>query len=672
MIISLSMTAMFLLCGFASIRFLLPGHRPLNRIWLGLALGLLEEMWLPALFSFLYSFTVTAHLAALGAAGILTAACFFLRDKRPLRKWDKKESELLWQMGCVVVPLAVLSGYLQYSHVMREDLSGNWNVGQSTYGDLPMHLSFITHIVGKKFPVEYPFYPGTRLSYPFLADSMSSTFYLFGTSLQASVTVPGTLMMTLCYMGVMILSREMTCGRKTVVLATALFFLNGGLGFLYDYDLAGGFGYSGKTKIAERTEAILSGYYKTPTNQPTPNNLRWSNVICDLMIPQRTLLGGWCMVFPCFYLLTTAFRLRRGDGENSDPDTYMASMYRDDRWRELILLGIWSGSLPLIHTHSFLALVLASLGLASYDFIHGDPEKEWNRGIIVFRYALYALVAAALSLPQLLKFTFAQVFQEESRSFLRFQFNWVNNPGGHGMIDLYFWFYIKNIGLPFIALLLALFDKDPKQRRIFSAAIPIILAGELICFQPNEYDNNKLLYLAWLLCCMIVANWIKKLWHRLKGARWRGALAFMTAIVLFLSAGLTIWRECLSDYRAFSKDSVEAGNFVKNNTEEDAVFLTGTQHLNPVLSIGGRTVVCGPDLWLYWHGFNTEDRKAEISGFYSDPLQYSSVIDKYGVDYIYVSSYERADYPVNTEILEEFYPVVFRNREATVYKVPEG
>ena len=92
MIISLSMTAMFLLCGFASIRFLLPGHRPLNRIWLGLALGLLEEMWLPALFSFLYSFTVTAHLAALGAAGILTAACFFLRDKRPLRKWDKKES----------------------------------------------------------------------------------------------------------------------------------------------------------------------------------------------------------------------------------------------------------------------------------------------------------------------------------------------------------------------------------------------------------------------------------------------------------------------------------------------------------------------------------------------------------------------------------------------------
>ena len=240
------------------------------------------------------------------------------------------------------------------------------------------------------------------------------------------------------------------------------------------------------------------------------------------------------------------------------------------------------------------------------------------------------------------------------------------------MIDLYFWFYIKNIGLPFIALLLALFDKDPKQRRIFSAAIPIILAGELICFQPNEYDNNKLLYLAWLLCCMIVANWIKKLWRKLKGVRWRGALAFMTAIVLFLSAGLTIWRECLSDYRAFSKDSVEAGNFVKNNTEEDAVFLTGTQHLNPVLSIGGRTVVCGPDLWLYWHGFNTEDRKAEISGFYSDPLQYSSVIDKYGVDYIYVSSYERADYPVNTEILEEFYPVVFRNSEATIYKVPEG
>ena len=113
-------------------------------------------------------------------------------------------------------------------------------MGQSTYGDLPMHLSFITGLVGKKFPADYPFYPGNRLSYPFLTDSLSSTFYLLGSSLQASLIVPGTLMMALCYLGVLVMGRRMTGGRKTAVLAALLFFLNGGLGFLYDFDLAGG------------------------------------------------------------------------------------------------------------------------------------------------------------------------------------------------------------------------------------------------------------------------------------------------------------------------------------------------------------------------------------------------------------------------------------------------
>ena len=48
--------------------------------------------------------------------------------------------------------------------------------------------------------------------------------------------------------------------------------------------------------------------------------------------------------------------------------------------------------------------------------------------------------------------------------FLKLQFNWVNNPGGNGMRDLYLWFYIKNIGLPFIALILALRRRDTGPR----------------------------------------------------------------------------------------------------------------------------------------------------------------------------------------------------------------
>ena len=44
MIASLVYTMMFLFFGVMTVRFLLPRHRPLNRLWLGLSLGLLEEM----------------------------------------------------------------------------------------------------------------------------------------------------------------------------------------------------------------------------------------------------------------------------------------------------------------------------------------------------------------------------------------------------------------------------------------------------------------------------------------------------------------------------------------------------------------------------------------------------------------------------------------------------
>lgn len=536
----------FLAAGCTCVRFLLPQKSLLTRVWLGVSLGLLMMMWLPALIAFAVDFTWTAHLLALIPLAGLTAGCFFLRDPSPVKKWDAREKQLAGQMLMVVLPLTLLSGYLQYTHCLRVGSDGGWWVGQSTYGDLPMHMSFITSLKNAAFPPDYALFPGQRLSYPFLTDSLSTSLYLMGFSLEWAIVVPGTLMMALCFTGVMVLAREMTAGKKTIILATLLFFLNGGLGFLYNFDLAGGTVSNPFSTVIERIREILDGYYATPTNQPTPYNLRWSNVIADLMVPQRTLLGGWCMVLPCFYLLFTSFA----------PEKRPAFA---QRIRQTGLLAVWAGALPLIHTHSFLALGLCSLGMMVYDLIH-DKER-WTQ---LQWYLAYGVIAVVLSAPQLICFTFEQVFQGtgSGNSFLQFWPNWVNSYESNGEFvfrDLYFWFYLKNIGLPFLMLILALFERNPKHRRLFAGALPIILAVELVRFQPNIYDNNKLMYLAWLLCCMIVADWCREIWHRLKGMRGRGALAVVTAIAVFLSAGLTLWRECVSNYQAFSASAVEAG-----------------------------------------------------------------------------------------------------------------
>ncbi len=657
--------AVYLLGGLTIVRFLLPRHGVLTRAWLGASLGLLLMMWLPALMAFAADFGVTAHLLALIPLAGLTAAAFFLRDRRAAKAWDAQEAALLRQMLFVALPLTLFSAYLQYTHCVRIAPDGSWWGGQSTYGDLAMHMSFVTSLRNAAFPPEYALFPGQQLSYPFLMDSLSTTFTLMGWSLQAALAVPGTLMMALCYMGVMCLARRLTSGKRTVILAALLFFLNGGLGFLYDFDLAGGTEavwmngeWTQTPTVWARVQNILNGYYMTPTNQPTPNNLRWSNVIADLMLPQRTLLGGWCMVIPCFYLLFASFGERRDEG---------------DRARPAVLLGIWGGALPLIHTHSFTALALCSLGVMAYDLLH-TKERRQELGW----YALYGGIACVLSLPQLFGFTFNQVFQEgmqdASNSFIQPWFNWVNSVDGtaSGMIDGYGWFYLKNIGLPFLMLIFALFERNPRWRRLFAGALPIILAGECIRFQPNIYDNNKLLYLAWLLCAMIVADWCRLVWIRLKGFRARPFIAALAAVTIFLSAGLTLWREGVSNYQLFSSGAVQMGEFVRDETEEDAVFLTGVHHLNPVASIGGRKIVCGPDLWLYYHGLDTSARKADIARFYEDPAGNQDVLTTYGVTYIVVSSYERNDYRVDTAALDALYPRVFQNGESVIWRVAEA
>ena len=61
MIASMAYTLMFLFFGVMTVRFLLPRHRPLNRLWLGMSLGLLEEMWLPALGAFWFAFNAEAR-----------------------------------------------------------------------------------------------------------------------------------------------------------------------------------------------------------------------------------------------------------------------------------------------------------------------------------------------------------------------------------------------------------------------------------------------------------------------------------------------------------------------------------------------------------------------------------------------------------------------------------
>ena len=879
----------FLICGMLITRYWLPGRRPPARWYVGASLGLLLMMWLPALWAYLIAYTVTALLLSVLTMGLLVMAAYLTRDPAPRVRLCAEDRRVLRAVLLVAVPLTLLAAWLEYTHSIRPAADGTYHVGQSTYGDLSLHLAVTTSIVNAKFPLQNSLMVGATMAYPYLADSFAATLYMLGLSLPAAMAVTGTVMCFSVFAGFALLCAQLARRRGAVWLATLLLFINGGLGFFYT--LGGTVENGVVTTVWDHLKTVMEGYYQTPTNQPDPNNLRWVNVVCDMLVPQRGILGGWTMLMPALNLLLPPLARRR----RLQP-------------RAMILAGVIAGGLPLLHTHTFLALALASLGFMAYALV---TAPRGGRADALRPFLIFGGIAAALALPQLINLTFVQA--TSSDHFLRFQFNWCNNRGGAGLVDPYFWFYIKNIGLPYLLILLALLEfrkgdlrreadraaaqeaglpeaevalnglrraqaqpvdaqtaeqpsgepsqtvsndqppagngqdtagnlrvaaddepvsasdhrtaadggnsedaslpavdaagatagadvptaalsaeaQVPARRSVFAHDMPaygqsrlarvediepltpqmpyvrplppeklraaafspddsdrvgvmravtgtagqeasrrplleeifhssyradraaeaeararlttpgepetcfadqppardwvrrnrllaagaflILLVAELFLFQPNEYDNNKLIYVWFLLCLPMAADYALGLFERLRGMGGRRALAALFLTACFLSAGLTVAREAVSDYQAYSREDIAVAAFVKENTPEHSVFLTGTQHLNPVASLAGRTIVCGSDLYLYYHGFTTTGRKQEVQAFYEAPADNLSLLKRYGVAYVYLSPSEWYQYKVDAETLRKLLPVVYESENGAyvVFSVPD-
>ena len=629
-------TLLFVAGGLIMVCLILPRKNPVIRVWLGVALGFLLLMTLPALCAHALRFSLMAHYAAAVLLAALVGVCYLLRERSDCAPMQEEDWRFLRAMALLVLPLTVLSAYLQHTHMVQPMADGSYWCGQSTYGDLCMHMAFAASMRDMAFPPTYSLLYGTALSYPYLIDSLSTTMLLFGMDMHMALVFPGTVMMALTYVGYMILAREILGGRNKAILAAALlFFLNGGLGFIYDFDLMGRDGFA---KISE----IFTGYYKTPANQPDVN-LRWSNVIADLLVPQRALMGGWAMGIPALYLLLSSVRAR--------------SM------RQTVALALWASCLPLVHTHTFLALGLFSGGLILGRLI---MQREKRKGIFA-RAGVYLGIVLVLAMPQLLG---NAIRQTVDGGVIKIQFNWVNNNGGMRLIDGYLWFWLKNVGLPFLLIIGACLNARRRgQLDVLCGMAAIFIVADWVLFQRNPYDNNKLFYIWYMFGAILAADYGSVIMQRLAGLGGRNVLCALFMIASVLSGSLSLAREAISGYQLFSANAVAAGAWIDENTDRDAVFLTGQQHINPVVSLAGRQILCGSDLYVYFHGLSYSQQSRDCERFYEAPMDNEDVIARYGVDYIYVSDYERADFAVDYDALDDMYDLVYENPDVRIYQV---
>ena len=674
---------LYQVCGVILAERFLQTEKKLMRLLAGSVLGSVLLQWMPVLFAFVLDFTRVGHVAAAIFTVVITL--LLRRRERPL---TAKKSPLQWKYAVLPITVWCVFTYLVISGFEIRD--GAVYSSQATYGDMAMHLGFITSIAEQQtFPPEYSILPGTRLSYPFLSDSISSSLYVWGCDIRLAYMLPMLFAGAQVMLGAWMLFETWLNSKGKALLAWVLFFLNGGFGFVYFL----------KGDFSEQMNRLFTGFYQTPTNL-TEENIRWVNMIVDMLLPQRATLFGYAVLFTALTLL------------------YRAVWQNENRLFPLV--GVLAGALPMIHTHSFLALVLVSgcwllmwfmreceihsmkviklLPIAvilvmqalqiAIDF-SGQRQTDillllllvfagvfcvallvcgyryvTKRGFVTLlaTWGVYLLIAGCLAVPQLVIWTFGQATGD---GFLRGYFNWAN------IDDNYIWFYIKNIGIVWLLFVPAYLMAGKKHVAVASPVTVVFLIAELAVFQPNVYDNNKLLYVAYLLMCGVAADFMAELYRRMKNGFGKHLLAAAVLFLCTISGVLTIGRECVAEYQLIGPDQYKLGEYVMENTEPHDKFLTDTRHNNVIAALTGRNIQCGSGSYVYYHGLDYYEQEQAIRTMYEEPAMYPDIFDVYGIDYIVVSPYEYYNYSVDEWTISAMYPCVYDADGVRVYQVKE-
>ena len=587
--------------------------RLFGQLSIGVVLGVLVATWLAAILLWL---SIIRNVAS----------------SRLLPQFWRKDYTPLLALLCLFAPLYLA---LFRTHMLQPGADGGlYSGGKSVLYDMAFHAAISnSFIYGGNFPPLYTPLPSAPLLYPFLPDFQTALLVALGLDLHAalvSTAVPLALTVTgIFYLFALRLLAFSTAAaearsRFAAALATILFLLNGGLGFIYFF---GDWRESGKS-LAAFWSALETNYANL-----AEKGILWANIITDGLLPQRTSLFGIPLTLIVFTLFAIFWR------ESNAPAPKPGS------WRLLAGAGLFTGLLPYFHPHSY-----GAVGLVSGILFIMRPRRVW---------LAFWLPAVLLALPRL-----APLASHLADSgFAHFQLGW---RGHHEPSWVLFW--LRNIGLPTLLIIPAWIYAPRPLRFFYFAFLGLLAFSLLLIFSPNDYDNLKLMYYWYAVTCVLIAGWLAAL---VSSRRWLVpvALAFLLSIA---SGVLAVSYELRSKSLMFNREEVAAAAFVRETTAVRSLFLTAPSLHQPILSLAGRPIVRGATAWLWSHGYPFAEREADVRAIYAGRDDAVDLLRYYGVDYIYLGPRERTELKANQDYFERLFPSIYRSGDITIYDARDG
>lgn len=514
------------------------------------------------------------------------------------------------------------------THIIKPGPSGNLTTGESTYGDLPFHLSATTQMAyAPIFPPQNPFFAGVALVYPFFINFISAVLMSFGMSLRDSIIVPGMFFSILMAVGLYIFYKAIVKNNAAGVLGAVLFFLNGGMGFYF----------FARDVVFKN---LLSDFLQNPGRYADyshvfDQNIQWPNFLSRIIVPERSVLLGIPMGIAILYLLFLRKSQRRIDNS-------------------LLAAGILMGLLPLSHTHTFLTFLMVIPLLALFE-ISRKNLKAWFG-----RWSVFWIIAFCIALPQLV-FIFGRV--SEGGSFFRFRLGWMSEAGFFNF--LVFWF--KNAGILILLTIASLFIKQTPVflRKLVLCSGVIFVVINLFIFQPYDWDNVKFLFWTGAFCFLAASYVLVFLWQK-KGVPGKIVSIFLI-LCMSLSAIISLYREINLSYQLFSKEEVSLGAWVRANTPTSSVFLTGPIHNSFVNNLAGRRIYMGYPGTLWVHGIDYSQREKDVKEMYAGSYPAERFAGQ--IDYAVVGPVEKNDLKANIGFFQRNYCLVKRSENYSIFSI---
>src|SRR5712692_6455859 len=398
--------------------------------------------------------------------------------------------------------------WLVFSRALLDKPDGIYTGVLNNYGDLPFHISVMTRFAfGQNFPPEDPTFAGVRFTYPFITDFISAMFMRAGASLRDSLFIENYII-GVALVGVLHrFGQQLLRNRTAALLTPVLVILNGGFGWAMLFSEVN----QSEGGVFQVLRHLSHSYTILPE---VALGWRWGNAVTSLLVPQRGFLLGIPLAAIVFTQWWAAMRAETGKVEGGKgkgapaakksqapevPPSPFSLYPLSVSAKRMIAAGAVAGLLPLIHAHSFVAVMGVGACLA---LINVRRWREW---------LLFFVAASIIAIPQLLWSTHGTAVS--TRAFIAWQFGWDRSD------ENFFWFWYKNTGLFIPLLITALLWKRedylvPRKLLLFYLPFTLcFIVPNLVKLAPWIWDNVKILFYWWLASAPIVALLLARIWE---------------------------------------------------------------------------------------------------------------------------------------------------------------